>query len=248
MDNLWLVLLTFAICVSSSILSGMSGGGAGFIIVPYYIFIGLTPQQAIATSKMGAIGTTVGALTAFKGKGLVNKKLIWPFVAITTIAALFAAWVIPQIDETLFQKVIGVFLLLLVPTLFINRAAFQPGERSSGWVIAGFVAYTVFSFLQTIIGTGMGTILVLILMFLFGLTALEANATKRVAQSVQAVILFVLLFLQGLVVLAHGAAAILGGLIGAHIGSRVALKKGNKLVKIALAFVMASSGVVLLLF
>lgn len=248
MDSLWLVLLTFAVCVSTGVLSGMSGGGAGFIIVPYYIFIGLTPQQAIATSKMGAIGTTVGALTAFNGKGLVSKKWIWPFVAITTVAALFAAWVIPQIDETVFQKVIGIFLLLLVPTLFINRAAFQPGDRSRGWVIAGFIAYTLFSFIQTIVGTGIGTVLVLIMMYLFGLTALEANATKRVSQSVQAVILFVLLLIQGFVVLAHGAAAILGGLIGAYFGSRLALKKGSKLVKIALAFIMASSGVVLLLF
>lgn len=96
-------------------------------------------------------------------------------------------------------------------------------------------------------GTGIGTLLILVLMFAFGLSALEANATKRVAQISQAVILFVLLFIQGLVVLGHGVAALLGSLIGSHLGSKIAIKKGNRFVKIMLAVIMTASGVALLL-
>jgi uncharacterized membrane protein YfcA len=242
----WLVALTFVVALLASVLSGMGGGGGGFIIMPYFIFIGLPPAQALATAKLGSLGTTAGALTAFKGKGLVSRKLVGPFMAITFACALVAAWLIPQIDAVIFQKVIGVALLLLVPTLFIKKAAFQPGNRTQKWVVVGFVAYTIFSFLQTVIGTGIGSVLVLILMFLFGLNALEASATKRVAQSVQAVVLFVLLALQGLVVWAHGIAGLLGSLIGSHIGSLIALKKGSDFVKVMLAVVMATSGIALI--
>ncbi len=134
---------------------------------------------------MGGIGTSIGAITAFRGKGLVHKKLVIPFMALTVVFSLISAWLIPRLDPVLFRKIIGLVLILLTPTLFIKKAAFQPGERSRPFIVVGFICYALFSFLQTLIGTGMGSILVLVLMFLFGLGALEANATKRVAQSVQ---------------------------------------------------------------
>lgn len=244
----WLVVLTFFIGLASSVISGMGGGGGGFIMMPYLIFIGLSPAQALATAKFGGIGGTVGALTAIKGRGLVRRKLVAPFMAITFVCAVISAWLIPQIDSAVFQKAIGIVLIVLIPTLFIKKAAFQPGHRTSGWVMVGFVIYTMFSFLQTLIGTGMGSIIVLILMFLFGLNALEANATKRVSQSIQIVVLVVLLGLQGLVAWAHAIAGLLGSVIGSHIGTNFAIKRGAEFVKIMLAVVMGISGVLLLVF
>lgn len=243
----WLIAVTFLITVSTSVLSGMSGGGAGFVVIPYYIFIGLTPQEAVATGKMGGLGAATGAITAFRGKGLVDKRFIRSFLVITTLCALFSAWFMPRLDASIFQTVIGWMLIILTPTLFINKASLQPGERSRRWIIGGFIAYTIISLAQTTMGTGIGTLLVLVLMFGFGLNALQANATKRVAQVLQAAILFVLLFVQGLVVLGHGVAALLGSMIGSHIGSKIAIKKGAAFVKIILAILMLTSGIVLLL-
>jgi len=242
-----LVALTFIIALLSSTISGMSGGGGGFITIPYFLFIGMTPAHALATSKLSGIGVSVGSLTAFKGKGLVHKRLVIPFMLITGVFAIISAWLIPRLDAALFQRMIAVVLIVLAPTLFIKKAALQPGPRSRPWIVLGFVAYAAFSFLQTLVGTGMGSILVLVLMFLFGLGALEANATKRVAQSVQSVILFVLLALQGLVMWWHGLAGLLGAVIGSHIGTHIALKKGATFVKIMLALVMVTSGIALLL-
>lgn len=243
----WLVVLTFVITFLASIMSGMSGGGGGFIIIPYYLFIGLPPANALATAKLGGVGTSVGALTAFRGKGLVHKGLVYKLLAITLVCALIAVWLIPKIDPGIFQKAIGIALIVLTPTLFINKAAFQPGARSGRMLGLGFVAYTVFSFLQSVVGTGMGSILVLILMFLFGLSALEASATKRVAQFSQAIIIFVLLAFQGFVYWAHGIAGLAGSIIGSHIGTHIAIKKGAQFVKIVLAIVMLTSGIALLI-
>lgn len=242
----WLVVLTFAVAMLSSVISGMGGGGGGFIMMPYYLFIGLPPANAIATSKMGGIGTAFGSITALKGKGLVHKKLVVPFMLITFACSLISAWLIPHLNPELFRRIIAAALIVLSPTLFIQKGRLQPGHRTRPWIMAGFALYALFSFLQTLVGTGMGSILVLILMFMFGLSALESNATKRVAQTVQAVMLFVLLAIQGLVMWAHGAAALAGSVIGSHIGTHIAIKKGDKFVRIMLAAVMLVSGVALL--
>lgn len=247
MELSWLVGLTFVIALLASILSGMGGGGGGFIIMPYFLFIGLPPANALATAKFGAIGTAVGAMAAFRGKGLVHKKLVLPFMAITFVCSLISAWLIPRIDPGAFTKIIGVALIVLIPTLFIKKASLQAGSRTKPWLVAGFILYTIFSFLQTLVGTGMGSILVLILMFLFGLSALESSATKRVAQSIQAVMLFVLLAIQGLVLWWHGLAGLVGSVIGSHIGSHIAIRKGDVFVKYMLAGVMLTSGIALLI-
>lgn len=242
----WLIPLTFLVSLLASVLSGMGGGGGGFVIIPYFLFIGLPPANALATAKMGGIGTVLGAAAAFRGKGFVHKKLVLPLMAITFVCSLISAWLIPRIDPSLFENVIGVALIALVPTLFIKKAALMPGQRTKPWIVAGFILYTVFSFLQTLIGTGMGSVLILILMFLFGLSAMESNATKRIAQSVQAVMLFILLAIQGLVWWWYGVAGVLGSVIGSHIGTHIAIKKGNRFVKFMLAAVMLTSGIALL--
>ena len=45
-----------AVSLLMSILSGIGGGGGGFIMTPLAIFLGLTPQQAIASGKIGGLG------------------------------------------------------------------------------------------------------------------------------------------------------------------------------------------------
>ena len=243
----WLFFVTFVVTVLVSILSGMSGGGGGFVVMPYFLFLGLPPANALATSKFGGLGTALGTLVAFKGKGLVHKKLVVPLMIITFFCSILAAWLIPQIDPAAFENAIGFVLFAMVPTLFIKKASFQPGSRSRKWIIVGFIAFTIFSFMQGLVGTGLGTLVLLALMYLFGLSALEANATKRMSQSVQAVVLVILLGLGGMLVWGHAIAGFLGSIVGSHIGAHIAIKKGNEFVKIVLATTMVVSGVVLII-
>lgn len=188
-----------------------------------------------------------GAITAFKGKGLVDRKLLLPLIGTTIGSSFLAAWLILKVDSSLFQLIIGILLIALIPTLFIKKASLQPGARTGKWIFAGYAVYIIVSFVQAMFGAGLAVLLTLNLMMLFGLGALQANATKRVAQSVQAVLMFILLLLQGLVVIGHGIATFAGAFIGSHVGSKIAIKRGDGFVKIALAITMAVSGVALIL-
>lgn len=241
-----LVILTFFVSLFSSFLSGMSGGGGALILTPYYIFIGLSPQQAVATGKFAGLGVMTGSLTAFKGEGLVKKQLLAPLMIITIVSSFLAAWLIPKLDTEIFQTIIGVLLIVIVPVLFMKRESLRPGSRSSGWIWLGFALYALNSFAQGMFGTGLGMLLTINLMLLFGLTALEANATKRVAQSLQTSLLFVLLLWQGLIVIGYGVATFFGSLIGSYFGSHMAVKRGSHFVKIALAITMVISGLTLI--
>src|SRR5258707_860291 len=113
--------VVFAVTFIASILSGMVGGGGGFIITPFYIGIGLTPQQSIATGKLGALGLDAGALAAFRGKIKANKRFTFYLIIASVLVGLVSSYFIRNLKNENLQVVMGVMNLVMVPFLFIKH-------------------------------------------------------------------------------------------------------------------------------
>ncbi len=240
-----LIPVTFVVAFLSSIISGMSGGGGGFIMTPYYLLIGLTPQQIVAGASVASLGLGSSSLVAMRGRQLVTKEFLAPLAGLTIIFTLLAMLVLPQIQSGFFEIAIGILLLLLTPTLFIKKASLQPGARSKTSVAWGYASYAAILFASSL-GSGLATLLFLPLMFLMGLDALQSNALRRILMLVQAAVAFCILLPQGYIVWSYALAALAGCYIGGFIGTKIALKRGERFVRYGLAGVMVVSGIVLL--
>src|SRR3954469_24088831 len=70
-----LPIVIFAVTFTASILSGMTGGGGGYVVTPLLVAIGFTPQQSIATAKLWALGIDSGSIAAYRKKSIKQKKL-----------------------------------------------------------------------------------------------------------------------------------------------------------------------------
>src|SRR5258708_4703779 len=99
----------FLVSIISSLLSGMAGGGGGFILTPFYILIGLTPQQAVATGKFGSFGLSLGAAAAFKKRMLDDKRFSLFIIGLSAVMGLAAALLLRQVDNTALQRLMGAF-------------------------------------------------------------------------------------------------------------------------------------------
>lgn len=240
-----LLMVTFSVAFLSSIVSGMSGGGGGFIMTPYFLLIGFSPQQIVGGASVASLGLGGSSLMAMRGQRLINRQFLWPLAAITLVMTLLAMCILPKIENGAFQVAIGVLLIVLAPTLFIQKASFQPGVRSQRSILCGYLLYALILFAGAL-GSGLATLLFLPLLFLMGMSALEANATRRTLALLQSIIMFCVVLPQGFIVWGHALASLAGCWMGGHIGTKVALKKGDRFVKIGLAMVMVVSGVVLL--
>ena len=241
-----LVLVTFCVAFLSSIISGMSGGGGGFIMTPYYLLIGLTPQQIVGGASVAGLGLGTSSLMAMRGTQRIHQRFLWPLVLLTITFTLLAMLALPRIQSGVFEIAIGVLLIVLAPTLFVKKASMQPGARTRKSIIAGYVMYGIVLFASAL-GSGLATLLFLPLMFLLGLSALQANALRRVLMVVQAAITFCIVLPQGYIVWSYAVASLIGCYIGGYIGTKIALKRGEEFVKFGLATVMVVSGCVLLL-
>ena len=241
-----LILVTFAVAFLSSIVSGMSGGGGGFIMTPYFILIGLTPQQIVAGASVASLGLGGSSLVAMRGRQLLDKRFLWPLVGLTVVATILAMLVLPRIKSGAFEVAISILLVALAPTLFIKKQSLQPGERTRKSITLGYIAYGIILFASSL-GSGLATLLFLPLMFLIGLSALKANALRRVLMVIQAIITFCIVLPQGYIVWSYTLASLAGCYIGGFIGTKIALKKGDTFVKYGLAAVMIISGLTLLI-
>lgn len=215
-------------------------------MTPYYLLIGLTPQQIVGGASVASLGLGGSSLVAMRGMQLINKRFILPLAILTVAATLLAMIILPTIKSGTFEIAIGILLIALSPTLFIKKQSLQPGERSQKSVIIGYVVYAII-LLASSLGSGLATLLFLPLMFLMGLTTLQANALRRILMLIQALVAFCVILPQGYIVWSYAIASLLGCYIGGFIGTKIALKKGESFMKYALAGIMIISGLVLLI-
>jgi uncharacterized membrane protein YfcA len=241
-------ILTFFVVLLSSMLSGMSGSGGGFIMTPYFLLMGLSPQQNIAVGSVIGLGLSGGSLFAVRGKELVPKRIILPLLVLAVMSTVAATLILPKLHADVSNTLIGWFVLLAIPTLFIRKnGLFAPGDRTNRILALGYILYALVWFANGLFSAGFAALLFVPMLFCMGLTAVEANVAKRFGALAQAVVLFVVLAPQGLILWNFASASLVGAWIGGHIGTHVVVKQGERFARIALAVVMAISGSLLLL-
>jgi uncharacterized protein len=245
----WHELLPYVIFVVTfiaSILSGMAGGGGGFIITPFYIAIGLTPQQSIATGKLGALGLDAGAIAAFRGKIKQYRNFTFLLMLIAIAVGVASSYFIRNIGNQNLQLVMGAMNLVMVPFLFIRHHRLK--SRRKHYVLRALSVLLIVAILllQGTFSSGIGSLVNVFLILFFGFSALEASLIKRQTSIVLDVVVLAGLLGAGLINYKYGLIGMAGGLLGGYAGSKFALREGEKFARYALMLFMIVSGIYLI--
>jgi len=228
----------------SGLVSGISGGGGAMLMIPAFIFSGLPPQVAVATAKLSGLGGDFGGLTAFIRSGHIRKDIIKVMIPIAVIVALITPLVFAVVESKGFQIALAVFMILMLPTLFIKKKTIKPPTRKHKFF--GYSLYTVVLFLQGIFSGGVGSLAVYVLTLLFGASKIETMATRRAVVAVMSPIAVIALFLGGFISIWLGLIGLVTQFIGTHIGTKIVLKRGELFVTVVMAVTILVSSAVLL--
>lgn len=228
----------------SGVLSGIGGGGGGLLMTPLFIFIGLTPQQAIGTSKMNGLGATFGGLSVFHKSGHIRWDIVKVMAPIAILIGISLPFIFNRIDSGVFQRIIGYVMLALIPVLFLKRKL--PSGSGKEHRLLGYVMYSVVLFMVALFSGGIGMLANFVLTLLLGTSKLEANATKRAVTATIVPITFVSLLFAGYVVLSIGIIGMVAMFIGTHYGSKLAVNKGEHFATIGMAVLAGVSALALI--
>jgi len=225
------LLAVFFVGILASMFGAMIGGGT-LLSLPFLMLIGLPAPVAVATERFGGLGQTAASFVKFAR----SQKIMWPFVPLLTIisvvGSIIGAQILVTIDVELLHNAIGVILLLLLPLTFLKRSVGiehnKVGRRS---LIVGSILYFFVQIFAAFFGGGTGILVAYTLMFCFGLTVLEASATKIIPWFFLSVTSLVIFALNDLINYQLGIVLLLGMTIGGYLGAHIALKKGDAWIK-----------------
>ncbi|MFA5051586.1 MAG: sulfite exporter TauE/SafE family protein [Patescibacteria group bacterium] len=246
-----MTIITLLIILLIGVLSGFVGaiaGGGGLISIPFLLFLGIPPQITLATNKFGGMGLSLGALYKF----IKEKKIVWRYAIalsiVGTAASFIGSRILLTIETDLLQKIIGILLLALVPTIFFKKD-FGLEERvtSSNSKTLGYLFYFFLSILASFFG-GMGALLMSVVIYFFGMTMITGNATELVSYTIFSVAAVIIFAAHHIIDYRAGIALFIGMLVGGYVGAHLAIKKGDAWVKYVFAVVIVVSAVKILFF
>ncbi|MEP7205212.1 MAG: TSUP family transporter [Candidatus Saccharibacteria bacterium] len=227
-------LATFLVALISSTLSGLAGGGGGFIMAPYWLISGMTPAQGATTGAFMALGMGGSSLAAFKGTGHIprNKKLIMILLILTLFSSAVGPFFLQSIRAETFKPILAILTVVSLPLLFIKRKDRQLSRRR---YMGGIAVLTLLLLASSFITSSAFSLLIaIVLTRSLGLTILQGTAMRRLMGIIQSVIIFIILVSLGNFVWQHAVVGLLGGSVGSYVGTRYAVTKGEMFAKYAL--------------
>lgn len=212
---------------------GATTGGSALLSVPTCIFFGFTPAAAVATTRVGVLGSTAAGWYGFKNHGKVNYKIgMWGSV-FASCGAILGAYFMISLSPLILQRGLGIVMLIMLGLAMFRRrknktTVFSPPSRLRK--CAGYLGLSGLGFLSGMFG-GQGVILNYILISAFRLSFLEAAGTRTVINLFIAIIAIIVYYEAGIVNWRYAAIILIAMTLGTYFGTLYGIKKGEKWVE-----------------
>ena len=231
-DILILVLLAVAGAFAGFVDSIVGGGG--LISVPAMLLTNLPPSMALGSNKLSSIFGAGSASITFLRNHMVDFSLVRKLLPFTFIGSMIGTLAVVSLPP-LYVKPIIIVLLVCVTLFVIFKKDWGEINRTSA--VAGKALYICMAFALGIgvydgfIGPGTGTFLIMGFIFT-GFDFLHASANAKILNFTSNLASLIVFFYLGHVNIKYGLATGVGQIIGAYLGSHLAIAKGSSLVRV----------------
>jgi uncharacterized membrane protein YfcA len=228
-------LISYAVVLIVGVFAGIVNtlaGGGSLVTLPLLIFMGLTPSEANGTNRVAVWVQCVSAVMGFRQKGVSNFRVCILLAIPATIGAIIGAQFSVELPDEVFKKIIAVVMLLVVALIVFKPKSKTQSEEpiTPNYWLASLVFFGI-GFYGGFIQAGVGYLL------MFGLTTicrfdLVNTAAAKVfivaAYTSFAVLVFII---NGLIDWQFAIALSIGNGIGGYLGSSLAVKRGENLIR-----------------
>jgi uncharacterized protein len=237
------ILISFLTGIAGGFIGGVTGG-AGVLSIPVLIFLGLRADAAIATNTLTGFGLIAASLPRYSRAKQVRWRTGLKLIPLGALGGFIGATELVRINPDTLSVVVGILLLLMIPVILLNSEkglkASRPGVNQAAF---GYCLYFLIMVYGGFVGAGAGVFSLYTLVYFFGMTYIEAKGTISVPGLFLTAAAFIIFQTHGLVNYKLGLPMMAGMYIGADLGARTALKRGNAWVRVFLVVVTIASSV-----
>jgi len=221
----------FGLAIFAGFVDSIAGGG-GLITVPALLWTGIPPLNALATNKLQGCFGSGTASYRFWRKGHINlSELLWP-VALTFIGAALGTWFVQYIHNDWLNQIIPI-LLIGVALYFALSPSLKDldGQQLISIGAFGLTGGLIVGFYDGFFGPGTGSFFFAAIVLLLGWGAKRATGATKLLNFTSNIASLIFFAAGGQVFWVLGLAMGAGQIIGAWLGSHIAIKHGSKLIK-----------------
>lgn len=224
-------LILFLGGFSAGFVDSIAGGG-GLISLPLLLFVGLPPQLALGTNKLqGTFGTLSSSYNYIRNKK-VDLRSSLAGIVFTFIGAAIGAWLIQQLDPGFIKHIIPILLLVVFVYTLMSRdlgVKHRDAFMSKGWF---FVIFGLsLGFYDGFFGPGTGSFWTAGLLVLLGYDMTRAAGATRIMNFTSNIVALSLFVIGNNVLYSAGICMAFGQILGARIGSTLAIKNGARFIR-----------------
>ncbi|TDD27866.1 sulfite exporter TauE/SafE family protein [Actinomadura sp. KC06] len=239
------VLLLLVAAVAAGWVDAVVGGG-GLIQLPALLLVnpGQPVATALATNKLGSIMGVSSAAVVYARKAKPDRPVALAAAGIAVCCAAGGALCAAAISSDVLKPVIMVVLLVVAAVVVLKPdlgRVPEPVLRTRRRVAAAvLVPGVAIAFYDGLVGPGTGTFLVVAFTVLLGMDFVNASATAKIINAGTNLGALAVFAVQGHVLWTIGIAMGVCNIVGAQIGTRMAINRGAGFVRAVLLCVVTA--------
>jgi uncharacterized protein len=217
-------------------------GGGGLVALPALLAAGLPPHVALGTNKGQAVFGATASAISFWRRGMVDRDRAALGFAAGFVGSLIGAWGVLAVPLRPLRVVVIVMLVVAAAVVLARRnveprpRALAPATRNAalGGIALALGAYDGF------FGPGTGSMLVVAFAAVFGDALTRASGNAKIVNLASNVAAMLFFAHEGVVVWGIALPMAAANALGAATGVHLAVRNGDRLVRVVVLAVVAA--------
>ncbi|WP_151734035.1 TSUP family transporter [Paenibacillus tengchongensis] len=208
-------------------------GGGGLISIPALLAAGIPVHLLLGTNKLGGTLCSLTSTASFLRSGKINFRAVGWLIPLSAIGAISGALTVRQVPSEFLKPLVIVMLIVItLYTLFRKSwgdvSTYSGSNKKTRYL--GMLAALVIGFYDGFFGPGTGSFLIFaFLMMGFEFVTAAGNAkVLNFASNIASLLTFIAV---GSVNFAYGFLIGIPMIIGALVGSKLAIRKGAAYIR-----------------
>jgi uncharacterized membrane protein YfcA len=223
----------------------LAGNGSAITLTILMEFMGLPPNVANASNRVGIFGQSLVSTRIFHKNDKINWRESLPFIIAVFLGAMCGLYLALTVDNSSFRKVYGglmvllLFVILFKPSRWIN----PPKNKRKIPAVLLFIGFFLLGIYGGFIQMGMGIIFLAFSVLIAKFDLLRANALKIICVGAYTGVVLLIFALQGWVNWWAGGLLAIGQMLGALVTAKFASQhpKANVIAHRVLVIVVVAA-------
>lgn len=236
LENMNIVVKIVFLCSAgflAAFVDAIAGGG-GLISVPAYFAIGFPPHFTLGTNKFSSSFGSITSTLRFAKSGKVDKdllKILLPFVFLGAVVGVSTVLVL---DSSVLKPIVLILLVSIGIYSFFSKSVGledkYEGTNKKNLTIGCIFGFSM-GFYDGFFGPGAGSFIIFGLISIYGFDFVRASGNAKAMNFTSNITSVVLFAINGKIYYLMGIPMALFMILGARVGSKLALKEGAKFIK-----------------